>query len=203
MKRTFKKLDSLIFAAVSGIVVGWVKRKKFAKHKYDFFLMIHDWEIAWWCFVICYIAYKGAIVHHQIFLAVGVSAFLILLVGAGVVGKRYLLNSQKADYDLIFARRKNPQIYNLVKEFNALIFENSYKQRVFMLVFNIAVLFYFIFELSPVAPIFILNTMWLYDRYIFDFDEPDKKDEKKKEPLTELLAGRWRQITAGLAPKGA
>lgn len=196
-----KKIDIWIFALVTKIVVGWVKRKKFSQHKFDFFILMHGWEIAMWIVAILYAAITGILQHKILAASLVVAIMSVFMVVAGT-GFRLMLKSEKEDYDILFARRKDPNIYKLVKEVNSLLYQKGWPRRAIPLMVNIIAFVYFgISSHSPVTPMFIFNIMHIYQNYIFDFDEPEKKDKKKKASLTEIMSARWRAITAPLAPQ--
>lgn len=195
-----KKLDKWLFDVISHVVVGWVKKKKFAQHKYDFFLMVHDYQIAYFVAVIFFIVSVDIYKHH---VQVGVIAAITLtvLLGFSEGMRRMDMLDSKKKYDIIFVHRKNPEMYNLVKELNQHLYERGWQYRRWVIPLTILFLVYVISNHPPfVAPIFLFNIAQLYESYIFDFDEPEKKEKKQKDSVTDIIMGSWKNLIGTLAP---
>lgn len=178
------------------------KKTGHKKHKYDFFIMLHDWLIAYWVVVvICLVCYDMQ--SHRPGVAAIRGILLMVFIGLGEGGRRQSLVYEKDGYDQIFARRKNPEIYNSMKEITALLFETGWGHRKFLIAFNIVLLVFVSFGQPPIFfPAIIFSLLQLYQSYIFDFDEPEKKDKKVTDSVTDIVFGAWKNLIGGLVPKG-
>lgn len=195
-----KKFDLWLFNLVSAMVVRWVRKNKFAKHKVDFFIMLHDWLIAYWFVLMFYIIFLG-VKHHNAGWAMLTSGVMLLLVSLGEGSRRLILIDKKKEHDILFVHRKNPKIYNTVKELNTLLFKRDWVFRKFMLPITIILSAYILSEWpSKFFPMFLFNLTYIYQEYIFDFDEPEKKDKKVEDSVTDVVMGAWKNLIGTLAP---
>lgn len=195
-----KKIDDWLFKATSAVVIRWVKKKKHKQHKYDFAIMIKGWEAAWWLGVLIWQIFNFLVKRH---VAAAIVSFVLMLVVA-VLETFYfwIMKQAKHDYDIRFANRKNPIIYQIEKEVMQAVREATLEHRLMGIVvmFTLSVLVLFINPL--LLPIYLAGLLQMYISLVFDFDDPDKKEKEKKESLTEVALKAWRNLTGALNPKG-
>lgn len=195
-----KKLDKRLISIVSKAVMSWRKKQKIPKHKYDFQIQLLTWKLMAWMLNLMFIIFLG--VEHKAHGLLLSTSILAALVAIGSTVEYKLALKKKEGYDLIFDNRANPEIYSLVKDLAELRQRRDIKIRIIcttidmiMLIFNILVLNFLL------IPIFLLNIPANYIDCIFDMDEPPKKKQKQKVALTDLIAGRWRELVGSLSPQ--
>jgi hypothetical protein len=201
--KLLKKIDQFLFDNISKVVVLWVKKQGGKKHKYDFFLKLQSWKIYIWLPVM---AYQPAVAFYAHKLPAYKILFLmgpmLLMIGLELFLYRILLE-QKQDYDILFARRKDPIVYQAVKETCAWLWEKRASSRQKALSLQMVAMVFFAVFNWPVTIIYIILIISLYETFIFDFDDPDKKEKKKTEPLTETMLNAWKNLIGALAPGNA
>lgn len=197
--KVLKKIDDVLFKNISKVVNGWVRRKKFKQHKMDFALMMKNWEASWWVAITLWQAYQYFTKHH---LGAVAAQMVLLLFIALLEGTAYaMMKNQKRNHDVLFANRKNPNVYQMEKIVLELVREQTYKTRVFAVVMML-VLAVFVATVNPLLlPIYIGGGLQIYISLVFDFDEPEQK-EKAKESITEILKKSWENLTKEFKPQG-
>ncbi len=192
------KLDNWFIEVITKITVRWIKKHKYTKHKYDFFIVVTGWEMAYWVAQIGFTFIRGSHSVSRSALWAGVMAFIILMEYL----KLHQLQSIKQFYDELWERRKNPLVYKAVKD---LVEHNKNethhrKPRQFMIkmLLGTAIL---LGILNPlITPVYLFFVFSLYHECIFDFDPPDKKEKKVKDSVTDLVMNSWRNLIGALAP---
>lgn len=192
------QLDDYLYQELTKIVVKWVKKNKYKKHKYDFFIMVHGWEIAYWVVAIMYMAWQTVSVTHHYWVTGFFAVFGSLLVFLEYL--RYKdFSDMKQWYDTLWLQRKNPVIYNSVKEVSSEIFQKNKKTRIFSIQINLFAILWMAFLNPVLVPIYVFSTVFLYTNVIFDFDEPDEK-KKATDSVTDKVKEAWENLIRGLKP---
>ncbi len=193
-----KKIDDYILEVITRYVLKWIKKNKFIYHKYDLFIKVITWETAWWVFSVMYQAYNAIV--KGLWISSTLMAILMCIIIAFEFTKLRQLKSMKEEYDWMWERRKNPNIYKIVKEMCETLFEESRKMRQFSLKINIVFAILMLIFNPILTPIYLFLIISSYVNYIFDFEEPPKKDKKVKDSITDIAMRAWKQLTVGLNP---
>lgn len=191
------KIDKAILKLLTKIVIRWEKRHKQKLHKIDFFIMLTGWEtVIWMCSIIIPQIYK-----HSVF-SIVVSSVLATGIGIMEAFKFMDLKDQKVKYDQIWELRKHPEMYKAVKEWcDHNVNEDHHRRpRLTMLKFFAVALILLTAVHSIVSLVYISFAFNLYRDCIFDLDEPDKKEKKATEKLTDVLLKSWQSLIGTLNP---
>lgn len=198
MKDALRKADEWLFDKISAVVVAWVKKQGGKKHKYDFFLKFEAAKTYLFTATVCGAIVLAHVLHRRVPMAFFAFFLIFILIGQSIVYT--VMTWEKQEYDRWFAARKNPEVYKAMKDLCEWRFDLHRPRRQTMIVFIAA---------SSLLVPFSIPFQWtflpgLYDRCIFDFDAPDKKD-KEKEPakLTEIAMAAFRRATETLNPQGS
>lgn len=195
----WKKADDWLIIKTENMVKKWVKRKKYEKHKYDFMILTLLIRAILFAMNGIYLAWDG-FSHHQSGSMV-VAIIVSFLIGVFIAFEYLNIRDKKESYDYLFERRKNPTVYNMVKAITDDRKENEYSFR--KLIFGVLAVIIILSIISPSPFIILIGITQILDAYVncaFDFDEPEEKQEEKKESLTEVLAARWRETVGSLTP---
>lgn len=195
-----ENIDKKLLDLVTWLILKWVKKHKYAKHKMDFFLMVVGWEAAIWIASIIVNFATGK--RNGINLVVN---GVILAAITTLEGAKYLvLQKEKEYYDWLWEYRKNPNVYKATKEHCEHWFQAPHhkKQRHIVLVFFLVFLVLLIVVHSVISIVYVSFILSLYKECIFDMDEPPKKEKKAINSLTEITLRAWQSLTGSLNPKG-
>jgi len=165
---------------------------------YDFFIQALTWEIAFWVFALGYPFIRGS---RSWFLIIAMVLVTALIVGVEILKMQSMLHVKEA-YDQLWERRKNPIVYQAVKEVTDHFANEPHhrRPRQFALKINLFAGLLFIVINPVLTPIYLLNIFNAYHEAIFDFDEPEKKEKKQEDWLTELQSTRWQNLIGALNP---
>lgn len=189
------KIDKRIYAAMTAYVRRWVKKQKFQKHKFDFLIKVEKIEIGLWIAGIGWAVVRA----HNVVASVPLALLGLLVVWLAYGSLRHTERMKEA-YDILFMHRKHPEIYQAVKEAMEAGFAENSKRRHLYFVVNL-LFFALNITLNPLFAAMILShTFNSYILWVFDFDEPDKKEKEKKEALTEVMQRAFNDLVRGLAP---
>lgn len=191
MFKKFNKIEDYFLDKLTDVVMWWIRKNKFKKHKYHFKRLLRIIELqifGGWIIISGVWQYmKG---NHIPVLAIN-GSLLIFLILMHFLFKKMDLQTIKA-YSLWFENRKNPLIYKIVKEVNQESWEKDRRMRKFELVMHA---FFFLFQALFHSPLVILPLFGIvqgYIFYVFDFDEPEYKEAPKE--LTEIEKVKIRDI---------
>lgn len=199
MQKIIPKIDNWIFKKLSDHVIKYVQKNKYAKHKYDFFVNTKGWEIAYWVGALLFV--MGRFILRHIIVGVVVDGiFLAILLVVNYFDYQVTLVA-KERYDILWVHRKNPAVYNVVKETCQVLWEETTQIRRRVLTLNLTFFILMVFWNPILAPVYLFIIAKPYINYIFDFDEPDKK-EKAKESISEVLLRSWQNLIGNINPKG-
>ena len=137
---------------------------------------------------------------------------LILILGfwlffiAMIVFLTYLKKKTADSYDKLFEMRKNPMAYKFYKELLETRFNESNGRFSRLMFFIFLIMFVTVVNATSIE---FIGDVWqsiqfnflllicivdTYAKYIFDFDEPPKKEKKEKEELTILEMLNWKRV---------
>lgn len=194
-----EKLDNLIFEKLTAYTRQWVKNKKYKKHKFDLFIEFAGYETAYWAAEIIFSMVRIAWSHGPIWLNI-----IYIVFGSAVMIFQYIktqdLKEQKEFYDQLWLQRKNPNVYNAVKEVTEEMFQSRKQWRQRQLAINLGLCGAMLLLNPLLTPVYGFMIVSQYYNYVFDFDEPEKKEKKATERLSDLLLGSWKNLIAGLNP---
>lgn len=206
------RIDRGIFRVVESLVLKYVRRKKYTRHKYDLRIKMREIKVV----VLSIIVF----VCMPIDFALGgtslvMTMFMISAWTFSLWGEIRLLNiakSQKESYDILFSMRKNPIVYREMQEVLKILFSETQERRFFIIKLNSSILFFVVSILTLVllfnavdigdaiffylVPTVIAEILDNYVDYVFDFDEPEMKDKKEKDSVTDLVMKKWRELVS-------
>lgn len=191
INKKYNEIEDYVFEKVSVVVMYWIRKKKFKKHKYHFKKLVRKIELFGFI-AICVIqsAWEYS-QNHSIAVLIISSSLIVISTLVWIPMLRY--DDRKIEWhDVLFQNRKHPLIYNIVKKTNEEKWERDRSFRKTLLVMDIV---FFILQCSiqspfAVFPIFSLITSYI--DYVFDFDEPEYKEAPKE--LTEIMKEQVRDI---------
>ncbi len=194
-----ESIDKWVFGLVTKLTLRWIKKNKYRKHKYNFFTAVTMWEMSYWIAGILFLNISHLASHHDWGYVV-IFSFLIIFVATAESFKIKNIKDMANWYDTLWENRKNPQVYDAVKQNCELHFELGKKVRYWQLGFTIlALIFLSIFD-PWMFPLFLFFTFNIYHGEVFDMDEPPKKEKKVKSSVTDLVMGSWKNLIRTLQP---
>jgi len=192
------RIDNWLIKFTTKITVQWIKRNKYKKHKFDFFLTVTAWECAYWVAQFMFTYVRGP---HTVWVTVAF-VFIVSTIAIMEYLKIRMLQDIKVAYDELWERRKSPAIYQAIKELTEHYCKENHHRKPRQI--SIIFLGTFVILLSIfaplVAPVYLFFIFSLYQDCIFDFDPPEKKEKKEKSTVTDLVMNSWKNLIGNLAP---
>jgi hypothetical protein len=193
VKAGFKKLDNWLFGFATKVTLWYVRKHKYKLHKYDFFIVVTGWECAWWVSQIIW-----QFTHDK---EIGFGVFMFVAVLLLEVMKIFSLKLIKQSYDILWELRKDPMVYKVLKEVCEEKFKKGYKQRKVIVIMDIFFLIALSFLLPLLAPVYLFILFSAYETYIFDMEEPPRKEKEVKDSITDIAMKAFKDLTAPLKPQ--
>ncbi len=195
------RLDKYLLKIITLVVVYWVKKYKYKKHKWDFFIMVTEVEATYWIASLVIQAYYYSVRSPKFRIGIWILYSLMsCIVMAMQMAKVRSIQIIKKDYDWLWERRKHPVVYNSIKEVSEMLFETQKRFRMVHVSFIVVILLFSIPFNTVMVPIWVGFLLEAYKDYIFELDEPENKEKKQKDSITEIAMRAWKNLTLGLSP---
>lgn len=212
-----KKLDNLFLKFTDRVVMFFVIKSKYKKHKYDINFSLTKIKIIFFIIMVYILPSIGYFIDDKISNYVILIHFFVWSIVFIMILINYKSNYLLArSYDLIFNLRKHPVAYNEMKKMTEAMYKKNEGIRkdmnliVLVLIFVIVYLFgiliistgfglYLSYIIFLLIDLVIFGTIDRYVFYVFDFDEPDKQKKAKRE-LTKVVQEAFDNLVRGMKP---
>jgi hypothetical protein len=200
--KILRPLDKFLFKLVEKVILHFVKKSKYTRNKYKVQVTFKKWEVASLIIFVFVLYLLGSILDNDIHTFLFTKIFFYLIFTFIIISEIIQLMNlmmKAVDYDEAFLRRKNPKVYKLYKIKCLLEFELFKKIRaktmfsyVVLTTFFWAILILIWFPFNSIMSFFwgsyliffalqeLCFILDQYTKYVFDFDEPPKKEAEVK-----------------------
>lgn len=202
------KIDNALLKICEFLVLRKVKKSKYKQHKYHVEEGWNQMELIL-CLCAMVLDLIGSLSHgHRL---IGITNFVIFIpvVLIKIMSIRNLRELVEA-YDWIWLNRKNPVIYNSIKELGeeCWVREQRRRQRMIKVYFGLLFLISMVLSVSQqwttvwMIVCYPIHILGMYNRYVFDLEPPEeKRKEESDSKLTNLMQKQLEKLFGNFAPK--